>query len=177
MSENNYKLQSWSQTVWFRIEPVFPRMWIRYTHNYVTILSQILLVNIFQSSGSGRKLVLSTSRSCKYAVPFICTFTATWKLVLILLVSKWWPSKLCPSVWMSAQKVVVLGVPHFNDFEEFYQQHTKPLIFFFFLLSVFGFYFGSFNSCLDSLLTIIWRISWLRFFLYFFLSCKANARV
>ena len=106
-------------------------MWSGYVNNYVTSC-QTLLVNIFQSSGSGRKLVLCTSRSCKYAVSFIYTFTVMLKLVLILPVSEWWPSELCPSVWMSAKKVVALCMPYFNDFEEFYQQHSKTLMSYFF---------------------------------------------
>jgi hypothetical protein len=152
-------------------------MWSRYANNYVTILSQTLLVNIFQSSGSGRKLVLCTWRSCKYAVSFIYTFTATLKLVLILLVSKWWPSQLCPSVWMSAKKVIVVCVQHCNYFEEFLPT-AHQAIHFTFLLSVFGFYCASFNTRLDSLLTII-RMTYVltEVLPCSFLSCNANVRV
>ena len=141
----------------------------------VTSLSQTLLLNIFQSSGSGRKLVLSTSRSCIYAVSFIYTFTAALKLVLILLVSKRWPSKLCPwseylpRKWSSyACHIVIISMNFTNSTpsHSFYISFISVWVLLWFVQCPFGYIAHCRKACILT-----------EGFSVLFLSCKANGSV
>ena len=77
------------------------------------VLVKIFLAYIFQSLDQEWNWFYLLQDNAGILFLLLYTVTATFHPVLILLVSKWWYSKLCPLAWISAKKMVVVRVLHF----------------------------------------------------------------